>query len=148
MIKIKRLIPRIGSVANGFSKEMFRFTCPNNQWIINLSVATSKMPNMYKSVVVKPLLKRRGHTLHITFSAYQGTIDFKIPLTGYKGIHGIAPYHISVLFQLRPVRLCSLRSHDCLWLVAQTCKNKLGEQAFSYTGPKLLNPIPLEIGKF
>ena len=70
---------------------------------------------------------------------------FKILTMVYKGLHGLAPQYITELLLVKPVPSHSLRNYDSLKLILPKAKNKSGERAFSYSGPKLWNSIPFQI---
>lgn len=91
-----------------------------------------------KSVNISPLA-----SLHWLLIRYR--TDFKLLLTVYKTLHGLAPLYLSDLLHLHiPSR--ALRSADQLLLEVPRSRLKTrGDRAFAVAVPKLWNCLPLHI---
>ena len=88
---------------------------------------------------ITPLLK----SLHWLPVKYR--IVFKILLTTFKAIHGLAPAHISELISVRDTTgRHNLRSNNDLHLNYSSCKSlaTLGDRSFQVAAPKLWNDLP------
>ena len=93
--------------------------------------------------------KKRDHitpvlaSLHWLPNRYR--IDFKLLLTVYKSLHGLAPTYLSdILHHHIPSR--ALRSADQLLLdVPRTRLKTRGDRAFAVAAPRLWNSLPLHI---
>ena len=74
-------------------------------------------------------------------------IDYKILITVFKALHGLAPQYLTDLLQISKSGR-NLRSNDRVLLcVPKTMQVKYGDRAFSCAGPKLWNKLPLDIRK-
>ena len=74
-------------------------------------------------------------------------ITFKVLLLLYKALHGLAPSYISDLLNFKTYSR-SLRSSCKEYLAVPRSRLKTyGDRAFSISGPKLWNDLPLEIRK-
>ena len=92
---------------------------------------------------------RRSHITPVLAALHwlpiKSRIDFKILLTTYKALHGLAPAYISELLTAKP-NVRSLRSSDQGLLVIPASKFKTkGDRAFSVVAPTLWNALPLTI---
>ena len=96
-----------------------------------------------------------GRFVHITPSLYRlhwlpinCRIQFKILLSVYKALNGIAPPYISELAELKSASRYNLRnSDDTLLLSNPSFKSRiiLGDRSFKYAGPKLWNELLRDI---
>ena len=88
---------------------------------------------------ITPVLKRL-HWLPVKVR-----IEFKLLLLVYKALHGLAPSYLrDLLTEYQPSR--SLRSSSLkMLLVPRTKLKTFGDRAFSISGPKLWNDLPLDI---
>ena len=93
--------------------------------------------------------KKRDHITPVLASLHwlpiRYRIDFKLLLTVYKSLHGLAPTYLSdILHHHIPSR--ALRSADQLLLeVPRTRQKTRGDRAFAVAAPRLWNCLPLHI---
>ena len=71
-------------------------------------------------------------------------IKFKVILITFKAIHGLVPYYIQNLKEVKKKSSYNLRSNDELLLAPTTFKSKksLGDRAFQLAAPTLWNKLP------
>ena len=71
-------------------------------------------------------------------------IKFKVILITFKAIHGLVPYYIQSLIEVKEKSFYNLRSNDELLLAPPTFKSKktLGDTAFQVAAPTLWNKRP------
>ena len=71
-------------------------------------------------------------------------IKFKVILITFKAIHGLVPYYIQCLIEVKEKSSYNLRSNDELLLAPPTFKSKktLGDRAFQVAAPTLWNKRP------
>ena len=92
---------------------------------------------------------RRAHITPVLAKLHwlpiKSRIHFKILLTTYKALHGLAPAYISDLLVAKPTGR-SLRSSDKGLLIIPVSKLKTkGDRAFAVAAPTLWNALPLQI---
>ena len=91
--------------------------------------------------------KKREHISPVLASLHwlpiRYRIDFKLLLTVYKALHGLAPPYLSdLLLPHKPSR--ALRSADHLLLVVPRARLRTrGDRAFAVAAPKLWNSLPI-----
>ena len=83
----------------------------------------------------------------ITLASFKFRIDYKIAITVFKCIYGLAPEYLCELIEIyQPIR--NLRSADKFLLKSKHYKYKtLGDRCFSSVAPTVWNALPIEIRK-
>ena len=71
-------------------------------------------------------------------------IKFKVILIRFKARHGLVPYYMQNLIEVKETSSYNFRSNDELFLAPPTFKSKkiLGDRAFQVATPTLWNKLP------
>ena len=112
---------------------------------------TCKRAQLVQNCAARPVFNKRKFE-HVTplltdlhWLPIKQCIVFKILVTTYKALNGLAPDYITDLLD-RYVPTRSLRSSDQLLLKVPSTNNvSFGDRAFSVSAPKLWNSVPYEI---
>ena len=79
------------------------------------------------------------HFVTVSVALVTSRIKFKVILITFKAIHGLVPYYVQSLIEVKEKSSYNLRSNDELLLAPPTFKSKktLGDRAFQVAAPTL-----------
>ena len=111
-------------------KNVNKLQCPQN-------MAARLIRNTPRFCQITPVLYQL-HWLPISVR-----IKFKVILIRFKAIHGLVPYYMQNLIEVKETSSYNFRSNDELFLAPQTFKSKkISDRAFQMAAPTLWNKLP------
>ena len=95
-------------------------------------------------IINTPRFSNHTCTVSIALVPISVRIKFKVILITFKAIHGLVPYYIQNLKEVKKKSSYNLRSNDELLLAPRTFKSKktLGDRAFQLAASTLWNKLP------
>ena len=111
-----------------------------------LLLKLQKIQNNAARIVTRS--RRRDHITpvlsHLHWLPIEKRIEYKIQLTTFKALHGLAPGYISdLLTPYEPTR--TLRSINLQLLTVPRVRSRAGERSFAVCGPSLWNKLPANL---
>ena len=111
-------------------KNVSKLQCPQN-------MAARLIRNTPRFCQITPVLYQL-HWLPISVR-----IKFKVILIRFKAIHGLVPYYMQNLIEVKETSSYNFRSNDELFLASQTFKSKkISDRAFQMAAPTPWNKLP------
>ena len=97
------------------------------------------------------LIEKKSRSDHITqhrknlhWLPVQARIEYKIIVTTWKSLNGLAPTYLTDLLKRSDTNY-QLRNHDCTTLDVPLVSSNFGDRSFSRSGPSLWNKLPAAI---
>ena len=97
------------------------------------------------------LIEKKSRSDHITLHRknlhwlpVQARIEYKILVTTWKSLNGLAPTYLTDLLKRSDTNY-QLRNHDCTTLDVPHVSSNFGDRSFSRSGPSLWNKLPAAI---